>query len=1032
MKHVEKMRHRTRVSFVLSFIFMLFATVSYAQNVNVSGTVSDSFGPMVGASVAVEGTMQGAMTDLSGSFSLTDVQVGKTLIVSFVGFKTQKLLVENGKVYEIMMEEDRTLLDEVVVVGYEVKKKSVVTGAISGIDKEDLAKAKAQNAVSALAGRVSGVNVMSRSGAPGTTPTLIIRGVGTNGDSNPLYVVDGLQMGNLSSINPNDIESMEVLKDATSTAIYGARGANGVVLVTTKKGKAGKTSLTYDGYFGVQKARNLPELMNNVQYIDYVTNAVNASYTPEDAKSVLSKMALDPQYNTNWFDLIVDNATTQEHNLSFSSGTEKSTSLVSLGIVDQYGITGGDDSHFSRYTLRANGSYKITNFLSAGANVNLAYMKSANISAAENGINPFKNAAYMEPTLPPFGVNADEENFSATMSGGPKAANPLAHLKNTPKRDNNRMNMDGNVWLEVAPIEGLTLRSSLSVSMNNVYNRSYSPKYYHTTNDQRDLSMVENASNLSRGWQWENTALYRKSFGEHNFSLLLGQSALMNEYQFFNAKRTNILEEAVTNENYHYLNAGDVATSTNSGGANARHTMASYFGRLSYNYKERYLLEGVVRRDASSNFGPKNKWGTFPGLSAGWNISNEDFWDVEEINSLKLRASWGQNGNESITPFSYTSMMSSIYNYPFGDKNYSLGTTTNSTTNRDVKWETSEQINIGVDMMLLNGKLNFTADWFNKKTKDLLFQPTVSTTQGTNSASFYNIGQISNRGFEFLIRYRDNIGDFNYSVSANLSTLDNKTDFINTKNGFITGGNHNNATFDLTRMSAGHAIGYLYLFKTDGIFQSQEEIDAYVNSDGVAYQPNAKPGDYKRVDVNENGVIDDEDRADCGNPWAKYTYGATINMDYKGFDFTVQMMAKTGFSVYPAHISPQTIGVNNLPLVYYENSWRPDNRDAKYAQITTSAGDTNNNWTRPADVMVEDGDYFSINLIELGYSLPKNLLKKALLSNVRVYVAMDNPLTLQSYYGTIPESGRDLMSTGLDYLNYPLSRTTRVGLNLTF
>ncbi len=1028
---------------MLSVAFMLFATASFAQNATVKGSISDSMGPMIGASVSVDGTQIGTVTELDGTFTLPNVPTDGTLTFSFIGYKSQSLPYVANKTYNVILEEDLTSLDEVIVVGYEVKKKSVVTGAIGGIDAEDLSKSKSTNAVSALSGRVSGVNVMTSSGQPGTTPDLIIRGVGTNGDSSPLYVVDGLQMSDLATINPNDIESMEVLKDATSTAIYGARGANGVVLVTTKKGKEGRTSLTYDGYYGVQTARYMPELLNSEEWVDYTTTAHYNSYDAESAALILSTVCLDTSVNTDWLDVITDPAAIQQHNITISTATEKTSSIVSFGYLDQYGVIGGnnadvgnDKSHYTRYTLRLNSSYKVTDYLTAGANVNLAYIKSGSISTAPNYNNPYKDGLYMEPTVPVYGYNADDQGFSTTTTGSPKGSNPVSGLYSYSEADNNRTNISANMWLDIQPTKDLTFRSSMTGTLNNVYNRSFSPAYYHTTNQNRASNELTNTSNLSIGWQWENTALYRKSLGEHNFSLLMGQSALQSDYQYFTAYRSDLADESTTNENYRYLDAGDVSTSTNEGAASATHTMTSYFARLSYNYKEKYMVEGVVRRDASSNFGPENKWGTFPGASVGWNVHNEDFWDVEAINALKVRASWGQNGNESIDPFSYTSMMTTQYNYPFGDE-YLYGTTTDSTVNEDVKWETSEQIDFGVDLSFFGGKLTATADWYKKTTKDLLFQTTVSAVQGSNSTAYYNIGQVSNKGFEFMVSYRDNIGDLNYNVSVNMSTLKNNTDFINNEIGYITGGNDTNLTYDLTRMEAGHEIGYFYLFKTDGIFQSQEEIDAYINENGDMYQPDAVPGDYKWVDVDGDGDVDDDDRTDCGSGWAKMTYGASLNLDYKGFDFSVQLVAKTGLKVYPGHLSPQAIGVNNSIKAIADRMWSETNTSGKYARLTTSAGDTNDNWTKPADVMLENGNFLNINVMELGYSLPTNLLNKLQLTQVRVYVAVDNPFMFKSYYGSTPElssqsSTADILSTGIDYLTYPSSRTSRVGLTVTF
>ncbi|MFI3249147.1 MAG: TonB-dependent receptor [Rikenellaceae bacterium] len=1014
---------------LLSATFVLFATATFAQNISVNGSISDYKGALIGASVSVDGTQQGTVTELDGTFNLPNVPSNGVLTFSFIGYKSQSLPIQSRKTYDIVLEEDLTSLDEVVVVGYEVKKKSVVTGAIGSIDSDDLLKAKPANAVNALSGRVSGVNVVSSSGNPGASPKLVIRGIGTSGDSDPLYVVDGLQLSNLDNINPNDIASMEVLKDATSTAIYGSRGANGVVLVTTKKGSKGKTTISYDGYYGVSSVFGTTELMNSEQYVDYIYAVHERS-----GSKMPSTMALDTSVNTNWMEEIFNVAPVQQHNVTFTTGSEKGSSATSIGYLDQEGILGGqfDKSGYQRFTVRSNNAYKVNNYLSAGANINVAYTSKQSMGTGGNGSNPIQYAMSMEPTIPVTGGSSvDEWGYSISQTGYIKSVNPLAYMESRADADNGSTTIYGNAYLEVTPIEGLVIRSNLSANVGNTYNRSYSSDFYH--NSSLNIpSSVTNYSAKSIGWQLENTALYRKSFNDHNFSFLLGQSALASSSQYLNASRSNIASEAEANEYYRYIDGGDISTSTNSGAAYATHSMQSFFGRLSYNYKERYMAEFVVRRDGSSNFGAGNKYGTFPGVSLGWNVSNEDFWDVDNFDGLKVRASWGQNGNESIDQFSYTSIISSDYNYVFGN-NIISGAAPTSMSNSAVTWETSEQIDLGVDMMFFGGKLTTTFDYFDKTTKDLLFTPTMSAVYG-NNIPYYNIGQISNKGVEFMVSYRNNIGDFHYNISANASYLDTNVDYIDNENGYVEGGSWRSST-EVTRLEEGCDIGYFFLYKHDGIFQSQEEIDNYVGENGTPIQPNAVPGDYRWIDADGDGIITEADRVDCGNPWAKWTWGTSIGFDYKGFDFTMQLVAKTGFQVFADMTQNGMIGYGNLPT-FLMDSWSETNTDAKYARLTTSTADTNNNYILPTDAYLFDGDYLNISLMEFGYSLPKHIINKAKIANLRIYVSVDNLARFQSYpymnSDISAQSSSDILETGIDYGGYPLARTTRIGANITF
>ncbi len=1014
----------------LCLAFVLCTSAIYAQNTKVSGTVVDksSGDPMIGAAVTIEGTTLGVVTGADGTFELAGAPVNSNINVTYVGYKDYSTPVVAGKTYKILLAEDLQSLEEVIVIGYETKKKSVVTGAISSVNADDLNQAKAGNAINAMTGRISGVNVISNSGQPGTSPLLYIRGVGTNGDSTPLYVIDGLQMDNMDNINPNDIESMEVLKDATSAAIYGARAANGVVLVTTKKGVKGKTTLTYDGYYGISSAQNLPDMMNAEEYVEMV----NEFATNNGTGTTMTTNGTD----TNWLEAIFQDAPVQEHNVTMTTGSEKGSSLLSLGFLDQEGIIGGDKSSFRRFTFRSNNEYNVNDFIKVGANANIAYRQKVGMSTGANGWNPVTYAYNMDPLTEVYdSENGDEQGYGITETGYAKNLNPVAFINAQPSVNGRNVYVYGNVFAEIKLYEDLYFKTDAGTNIGNGYSRSYQQTYYHSADLYNDTSKLTQNASTSFGWQWENTLRYKKSFGDHNFSVLLGMSARESTSEWMSASRSDLSDEAELKETYRYLDSGDISTATNSSEASAVHSMASYFGRLSYDYKERYMAELVVRRDGSSNFGPDNQYAVFPGVSAGWNVNNEEFWDVNNFETLKIRASWGQNGNENIDGFSYTSIVNNTSYYTFGDTpTITIGSAPNSLVNPDVKWETSEQTNIGADMGFFGGKLTATVDWYKKTTKDLLLQPTLSNVYG-NDSPYYNLGQISNSGIEIQATYRGNFGDLNYSISANASYLHNVVDKVGNTNGYEDGGKWREVT-NVTRMEEGYAMGYYRLYQTDGIFQSEAEVAAYTNSDGEMIQPNAVPGDFKWVDVNGDGTITEDDRTDCGNPWAKWTYGANIGLNWKGIDFTLFLTAKTGFKVYAAQYREEGFGLMNLPT-YYLDYWTPETGGDTVPRLASGTADVNGNLSNPSDFYLFDGDYLKIGLIELGYSLPKKLISKAKLSNVRFYVAMDNAATFSAYPFMDSETsdmrGTDsILETGMDYSSYPVARTTRVGVNIAF
>ena len=1003
-----------------------------AQTGTVTGNITDSEGfPVIGASVVVKGTTNGVISDMDGNYSLSNISNGTVLLFSFVGLESQEVKYNGQSVINIVMKTSSVLLDEVVAIGYEVKKKSVVTGAISSLNSKEMLKARPTNVVNALNGRVSGVNVVTNSGQPGSAPKLVIRGVGTNGNSNPLYVIDGLPMDDMNSVNPNDIESIEILKDATSAAIYGARAANGVVLITTKKGEEGKTSISYDGYYGFSTVQKKPDMLNALEYTQLMKE-----FAANDGNEVQNGIVTEPNgIDTDWFDELFNTAPITEHNVTATLGSKQGSSLLSVNYLNQDGIVGEDKSSFERVTARLNSSYNINKFIKVGANINYAYTEKIGVATGTNGWNPIQYAYNIEPTVPVYDPDSDDTfGYGTSTTGYGRTWNPLAFMDESAQGTNITQHLYGNIFAEITLYKDLVFKTDFGVNHKNNRSRSYSPIFYHTPDNKSDKNTISQNSHSNSSWQWENTLRYKKEFGDHNISVLLGTSATEGRYEYINASRNNLPNEALTNEWYWYLNAGDVMTSTNSGSANARHAMFSYFSRLSYNYAEKYMAEFVIRRDGSSNFGPKNKYAVFPGFSLGWNISNEKWWNVKNFDSFKLRASWGQNGNERISAFSYTSIIGNVYNYTFGKTpTVHIGSAPNSLVNENVRWETSEQLNIGADMAFFGGMLRGSIDWFKKDTKDLLFQPTLESIRGNQSA-YRNMGKISNQGVEFQLTFNKSFGDVNLTASGNVSYLHNEVVKIGNSNGYLDGGLWRETT-NITRMQEGYTMGYFRLYKTLGIFQNWDEVNNYKYPDGTLIQPDAQPGDFIWQDTDGKNGITEADRVDCGNPWPKWTFGMNLGAEWKGWDFNIFLTGKADFNVYAAWFRNEGYGRANLPSFYLDR-WQKEGDDNGVPRL--SIEDPNGNFQKPSDFYLYDASYLKIGSLELGYSFPQKLITKVLLTKARIYAAIDNVATFTSYPFMDPEvgdmraNGNNVLENGIDYGIYPQARTFRFGVSLSF
>ena len=1010
--------------------------------VGIGGKVINEKGePLAGATVLVKGTANGTSTDADGNFTI-NADPNATLVISFVGFESKEVLVNNRSDIRVQLIPVFTSAGEEIVIGYGTSKKANLSTAVSSITSATIDKLSVTRVEQALQGNVPGVLILNQNGQPGDKPMIRIRGTGTNNSPDPLFIVDGFPVSSIEYLNTGDIDRIDVLKDAASSAIYGARGANGVVLITTKTGKRGAASITYDGYYGIQNAwRQLP-VLNAEQYATLMNEgAKNANPTnplPYPNPSSLGK-------GTNWQDaLFQKNVPVASHQVTASGGTDKATYLTSFSYFDQQGIIGGKNSEFKRYTFRLNVNQKVTDYLRVGTN--LSYVKSERRAIYDNGDqggHVLGNAVNIDPITPVYETDPAKlalYNENAVTNGSrvygisPLSTfpNPLAQLAII--NGNNKIDkLFGNVYAELSLYKGLKFKSSYSMDLSNGTSNSLNPTYYLLPTSSQDFSKVNKSFYRTTNWQVENVLSYSTSFDKHTIEAVLGQSALKYYYEDLGASRN---DPAPIDPSLAFIDvATDIASNQNNGGADAR-TLASYFGRIGYNYDGTYLFSAVLRRDGSSRFGRNNPWATFPSVSAGWLISNENFFQSKTVSLLKLRGSWGQNGNENLgSSFPWASTIGTDgQGYTFlvnGVETLVSGASLGRISNTNLKWETSEQTDVGIDAEFWNGKLSATADYYIKKTKGLLIAPNVPLIVGF-PAPFVNGGNVENKGIELGLNYRGNIGkDLRLNLSFNISHNDNKVTQINNTSKVVSGAAYISLG-SITRMAVGEPIGYFWGVKTAGIFQTQDQVDAYTwtnpSTQAVTkIQPNAKPGDLKFVDLNNDGKINDNDRTNIGDPNPKYTTGFTINLSYKNFDLSVFTIGMFGHKVFNGNYRFDK-SVSNLPAAWLDR-WTPDHTNGKYPRFIST--DPNKNTSTVSDFFLEDGSFVRVKDLQLGYTIPDGLIHKAKINGLRFYAAVDNAFTFTKYTGFDPEIGATSpLSLGIDRGVYPQSRTFRFGVNL--
>jgi len=1023
--------------FILINCLLLLSWSAFSQQTIKGKVTADDGSTLPGVNVLVKGTNIGTVTDIDGNYSIS-ANDDATLVFSFIGFATLEVNVQSRSVIDVQLNEDITALEEVVVIGYGTQKRSAITGSIASLDADDITQAPVTRIEQSLQGKVAGVQVTNQSGQPGDKPTIRIRGAGTNGNADPIYIVDGFQVSGIDYLNPGDIEKIDILKDAASAAIYGARGANGVVLITTKSGQ-GTPMIQYSGYYGVQNAWRKLDVLNAQEYAIMMNEgAANAGLSPLFTNTSLGE-------GTDWQEeTFTENAPITNHQLTLSGSNDVSKYTAAISYFGQEGIVGGDKSQFERYSARINSEHKLGDRFTFGENFSYSYLTRNAIDANQEFGGVVSNAVNLDPITSVYESDPDAEylNNPAVQDGNryyaisdyvaQEVVNPLARLAVT--HGNTRVDkFVGNLFGEYEIIPGLKAKTTFGLDLGYVVVEGYNPEYY--LNAARFVQNASVSKDMQRtfNWQNENTLQYEREFGGHSVAVLVGNTVREERYEQFGGGKQGLV---VTDPDKVNLALATDPESATIDGFTVENALISYFGRAIYSYKDKYLLTAIVRRDGSTRFGPENRYGTFPSVSLGWVASREQFFPNQDIVTFaKLRASWGQNGSDAIGDYRYVSSIATQRGYTIYDpatgEAYIDGASPAFIANPNLKWESSEQTDIGLDLGLWDDKITINFDYYRKETKDLLLVPPVPGVAG-NAAGAANVGGVLNEGIELAINYRGIIGDFNYSIGGNIATLDNEVLTVDGANGVLTGASI--STYGtVSRMEAGFPIGYFYGYKTDGLFQTQEEVNSYTNSDSELLQPAAVAGDVRFVDLNGDGVINDEDRTMIGSPHPDITYGINGSVGYKNITLSFLLNGVYGNDIFNG-IRRHDLTQSNMPAYFLER-WTGAGTSDEIPRFTLN--DTNQNYSRISDLYVEDGSFLRMRNVTLGYTLPERF--SGPLKSVHIYGAVDNLFTLTNYRGMDPEVGSRLndnntpnvLDTGIDRGVYPQPRTFRIGLDIT-
>jgi len=1008
-------------------LIMLCVQSIFAQTKIVSGTVLDDSGvPLPGVSVLIVGTIIGNSTDFDGKYSI-EAKEGDILRFSYIGMTTADRIVGPENEIHLRMVVNTDQLDEVVVVGYGSQNRSAVTGAISTVSADDITETPFARADQALQGRVPGVTAINN-GSPGSQPMIRIRGLGTVNGNNPLVVVDGVVGGDMGSLNPNDIESISVLKDASTAAIYGALGANGVILVTTKKGKSGSLRLNFDTWAGIQTQNKRYNLLNTEQYIQYATDLGNL----QDPAAIPLRIT-DPQYasylntDTDWQDEIFQTGVQQSYSLSASGGGENSNYMMSVGYLDQEGIV--RETSYTRFNFRANSDFTLGKF-KVGETISISF--NDDFSFTDGGFSPIEHAIKMAPYLKVHNPN-NLGGFQGPTSGldNQDSSNPVRILEHG-SRDNRGENILGSLYASYEIANGLTLKTQGGLNHFTSLFQGFTPSYIDNENDgggqhEQLYATISKGTSKFQSVSWTNSLNYIKTFKDvHNFDVLIvAESQKDKNISFFGGSQNSITNEI------EQLSLENAQLSSSS----REYARQGYLARLNYDYDRKYIFAASIRKDASSRFGTDNRWGTFPSVALGWNVAKESFLEDSSISNLKLRGSWGITGNDRIGNYRYSSSLTTDYNYSFGiDEELGVGTTATGPSDPSLKWEETSMLNVGIDLGLFKNKLNITLEYFNNKSDDLLMnEPIPPSVVIHNSTVAKNIGSVETKGFEVNIGYNQNEGDFTWGFNFNIGTAENKVLNLGATEAIFGGGFENQS---ISRTIVDEPMFHFYGFETDGIFQTQAEIDAH------ATQDNVEPGDIRFKDVNgrdtegnltgqPDGNIDADDRTIIGNPFPDFSYGLSANAEYKAFDFNMFWSGVSGNEIYNTNI----FDLQGM------------------VRLFNSSTDVLNRWTGPgtsntipraagagtnvavSDRFVEDGSFLRLKNIAIGYNIP---VESDAISKLRIYISGQNIITISDYSGLDPEIGfynpdkQENDQLGIDRGNYPTPKTITFGLQMSF
>lgn len=986
------------------------------QAKTVTGTVTDVSGePIIGANIRIKGTTTGTITDIDGNFSI-EAKPQSVIEVSYIGYLTQETVINNQKSIRFLLKEDTKTLDEVVVIGYGVQKKADLTGSVANINTEKLNTQSNANIGQALQGKIAGVDIVSQGGAPGSGTRIMVRGIGTLNNASPLYIVDGMYMNSIDHINPNDIASIDVLKDASSAAIYGSRAANGVIIVTTKEGSntEGKPIIDLSVNLGISTASKFLDMLDAKGWAEVTTIARQAIGKP--ALDMATDLANKP--DNDWQDIMFRPALMQNYNLAVKGGGKYSTYYTGLGYFNQDGIVKG--TNYQRYNIQSKNDYK-RGIFSAGTNLIISFSHDKPLHQELRG-GMIGTILQSVPTLEKYD-DTREGGYGGTYGDVVNIPHPLAIIDdNIMDRYNENVKIFANLYAQIELFKGLKYKLNLTPDFSFERYKNYLNKYDFglATNS---ITQLTERQRRRRNILVENLLTFDRTFGEHKISALAGytyQDSRFRHIQAYGEGLPQGLEEI------------DAATTNRSNEGNSwRSVLTSILGRVFYSYQNKYLFTATIRRDGSSKFGKNNRYSYFPSFSLGWNVAEEKFMEnVHWLDQLKLRGGYGVLGNQEIDNYQYSSTITTGINYPDGNGGLLQGAFPKNFANPDIKWEETAMTNVGIDFMAFNNRLSLTADYYVKNTKDILLTVPIPISSGGANDPIRNAGKIRNNGFEFNLGWMDQPNpDISYGINLIGSFNKNKVIAMGSESGSIKGGSTNqNITTSETK--AGYPIGGYWLISTAGYFNSQEEVDAYAK-DGKKIQPAAEPGDIKFVDANNDGVINDDDRVFQGSPFPDFTFALNGNMRYKNFDLSIGLQGVLGNKIYNATrqtLEDVTKGSNFLASCL--DYWTPENKNASHPRLTWD--DPNRNTRAESDRYLENGSYLRLRSVQLGYTFPQTWFKGAI-QHARVYINAENLFTITSYSGYSPDVNADNANyRGFDNFIYPTNRTFMLGLNVTF